>query len=81
MLAAVSGIPAVKLPERMAPVQDPVPPLREYRAVPPPVSPFSRLNSFPQDRKKKETNNANEAGNKKVVFKIKYLRIISFVGG
>jgi hypothetical protein len=77
VLAAVTGVPAVKVPERIAPVQDAVPPAKEYLAVPP----FSMLSSFPQDAKNKDSNNANETGNKKVFFKIKYLRIISFVGG
>lgn len=81
MLAAVAGVPAVKVPERIAPVQDAVPPLKEYWAVSPPLMLFSRLNSLPQDTKNNDRNNANEADSKSVFFKIKYLRIISFVGG
>ena len=80
VLDAVTGVPAVKVPERLAPVQDAVPPLKEYWAVPPPAPSFSKLNSFPQDTKKKDSNNANETDNKKVFFKIKYLRIISLAG-
>ena len=81
VLAVVTGVAAVKLPERVAPVQAPVPPSKEYWAVPSSLTTFSKLTSLPQDIKRKDSDNANERGNKRVFFKIKYLRINSLIGG
>ena len=81
VLAAVTAVPATKLPETFIPVQSPVPPSKEYLAVPPVVIRSSMLTSFWHETKKRTSTTAKDTKNKTVFFTIKILRLISLVRG
>lgn len=79
VLAAVAAVPAVKLPDTLAPAQAPAPPSKEYLAVPPLVM-FSILNSFWQETTKNTVITGKKIGNKEIFFTNKILGINSLAG-
>ena len=70
VLAVVTGVPALKLPETVAPVHNPDPPSKVYVAGALLPGVVSKLASFAQDTTSRNNNDANEINVIRVFFNI-----------